>query len=421
MGSHHHGAGDDFLDLPDRTRHVLYGVAAAVALLTVVAMAVLWPSGEGVDRLVPLGFASDFVDAEVAVLEVVACPGAPDPTATGPLTCADVTFVVREGPDAGREIAVEVFDVSATDLRQGDAVVLSYDPSAAEGFRYQFADRQRQPVLFWLGALFAGAVVVLGRLKGLAALAGLAGSLAVLVAFTLPAIIDGSNPVAVAIVSASAIAFLAIYLSNGVNPRSTVALLGTLSALALTWLLAVVFVELAQFSGLASEEASYLRVTGGEIDLQGLVLAGIVIGALGALDDMTVTQASTVWELHRANPHQSRRRLYRAGLVVGRDHVASTVNTLVLAYAGASLPLLVLFVIADQSLGDIANGELVATEIVRTLVGSIGLVASVPLTTWLAARTTRVEAGPSDRPGPGRGDHPRGPDDEGTTESSTSS
>jgi uncharacterized membrane protein len=152
-----------------------------------------------------------------------------------------------------------------------------------------------------------------------------------------------------------------------------------------TAILGIVFVDLASFSGVANEEAFYLNLGGGTIDLRGLVLAGVIIGALGAIDDMTVTQASAVWELHAANPDLGRFGLYRSAMRVGRDHVASTVNTLVLAYAGASLPLLILFVLSTQSLGTVANSEVVATEIVRTLVGSIGLVAAVPVTTWLAA------------------------------------
>ncbi len=149
--------------------------------------------------------------------------------------------------------------------------------------------------------------------------------------------------------------------------------------------LGLTFVRLAEFSGFASEEALFLGAAGAEIDVRGLMLAGVVIGSLGALDDMTVTQASAIAELRSADPAMPLARLMAAGLRIGRDHVASTVNTLFLAYAGASMPLLVLFVLSEQSLGTVANSELVATEIVRTLVGSVGLVASVPLTTWLAA------------------------------------
>jgi uncharacterized membrane protein len=212
----------------------------------------------------------------------------------------------------------------------------------------------------------------------------LAASIGVLVIFVLPAILDGRSPILVAVVGASAIAFLALYLSHGVGPMTTVALLGTLASLGLTLVLASVFTALGRFSGLASEEASIVNLGGAQIDLVGLALGGIIIGALGAIDDVTVTQASVVWELRTADPLSSTRQLYQSALRIGRDHVASTVNTLALAYAGASMPLLLLFVLSKQSLGTVANSEVVATELVRTLVGSIGLVASVPITTALA-------------------------------------
>jgi len=185
---------------------------------------------------------------------------------------------------------------------------------------------------------------------------------------------------------ASAIAYVALYLANGFNTRTTVALLGTLSALALTVVLASVFTSLAHITGFASEEALLVKIGQHGLDLSGVVLGGMVIGALGALDDMTVTQASAVWELRSANPQLPRSSLFRSAMRIGRDHVASTVNTLALAYAGAALPLLILFVLSRQSLGTVANSETVATEILAALVGSVGIVASVPLTTWLAAR-----------------------------------
>jgi uncharacterized membrane protein len=146
-----------------------------------------------------------------------------------------------------------------------------------------------------------------------------------------------------------------------------------------------VFVGLSKFSGFASEEAFLVNIGATELDLSGLILAGVIIGALGAIDDMTVTQSSAVAELAGADAQADRGALFRAGMRIGRDHVSSTVNTLFLAYVGASLPLLLLFILTDQSLAFVAKREIVATEIVRTLVGSIGLVASVPLTTWLAA------------------------------------
>ncbi len=182
---------------------------------------------------------------------------------------------------------------------------------------------------------------------------------------------------------------MALYLAHGWGDKTTVALLGMLGALVTTALLSSAVVALANLSGLVSDESGLLTFFEG-IDVSGLVLAGIVLGAAGALDDVTVTQASAVWELKAVNPDLGVSELWHRGLRIGRDHIASTVNTLLLAYAGAALPLLVLFVLSSQSLGDIANSEVVAIEIIRTLVGSIGLVAAVPLTTWLAARTARV-------------------------------
>ncbi len=248
-----------------------------------------------------------------------------------------------------------------------------------------------------LAGIFIVAVVGLGRWQGLRSLLGLAASLAVLITFVLPAILDGSSPLAVALVGSAVIAVLALYLAHGVNAWTTTALLGTFTSLALVGVLGSVFVDAAQFSGLADEEATFLQITAGQIDLRGLLLGGIVIGALGVLDDVTVTQVSAVWELHGAQPGFRRWDLYRSALRIGRDHIASTVNTLVLAYAGASLPLFLLFTQADQGLGDVINGESVAVEVVRALAGSIGLVASVPLTTALAVLV--VSAG-HDRPPP---------------------
>jgi uncharacterized membrane protein len=297
-----------------------------------------------------------------------------------------VAFELREGPDAGRGAAQEFVQTPSTpDLAVGDEVLLAHDPQAAPGFTYRFVDRDRGSLLLWLAAAFGVAVVALGRLRGFTALAGLAASIAVLLMFVLPAVLDGRNPLAVAVVGSAAIAFLALYMAHGFTTMTTVALLGTLGSLALTAILADAFVELAQLSGFASEEAVIVQIGAARIDLAGIILGGVVIGALGAIDDMTVTQASAVWELRAADPRMSRGSLARAGLRIGRDHVASTVNTLALAYAGASMPVLLLLVLSRQSLGTLVSGEVLATEIIRTLVGSIGLVAAVPLTTWLAA------------------------------------
>jgi uncharacterized membrane protein len=231
-----------------------------------------------------------------------------------------------------------------------------------------------------------------------AALVGLLLSVAILVWFILPAIISGEDAVLVALVGGGAIALVSLYLAHGYNPLTHVAALGAFSALVLTTALSWLVLAAANFSGVASEEAFFLLALP-DVDLNGLLLAGIVLGAIGALDDVTVTQASAVWEVHGANPTLEAPDLYASGLRVGRDHIVSTVNTLLLAYAGASLPLLILFTLAGQSLGFVASSEVVAVEIVRTLVGSIGLVAAVPMTTWLSSRMVK-RAEPAPHPAP---------------------
>jgi uncharacterized membrane protein len=271
-------------------------------------------------------------------------------------------------------------------------VLLGHQPDVP-GFEYVFLDPDRRSPLLLLTAVFAAAVILLGRWRGLSALVGLVATLIVLFLFVVPAILDGRDPLAVSLVGSVVIAFVALYLSHGIDVQTTVALLGTIGGLFCAAVLAVLFMRLAHITGSVSEEALFLTALGPNIDLRGLILGGMMIGSLGAIDDMTVTQAAAVWELRAADPSMSARRLRSAGMRIGRDHVASTVNTLVLAYAGASMPVLILFVLSGQPAWTVASGEIVATEIVRTLVGSIGLVASVPITTWLAARTVAVQAG----------------------------
>jgi len=260
--------------------------------------------------------------------------------------------------------------------------------------RYALADFERRSSLLWLTAAFAVLVVAAGRWRGLRALFGLAGSLAIVVLFVVPAILDGQSPLTVAFVGALAIMLVTIPLAHGLGPKTLAAMLGTAASLILTLTLANVFTGLTHLTGPSSDEALFLRATSRDISIRGLLLAGMVIGALGVLDDLTVSQSSTVMALRRANPRLGFGELFRSALAVGHDHIAATVNTLVLAYAGASLPVLLIFSISDTSFADAVNNEAVAEEIVATLVGSIGLIAAVPVTTALAALlAVRLDAG----------------------------
>ncbi len=301
---------------------------------------------------------------------------------------------MSDGPLPGRDL-VQIVPVEPGTPRfaVGDEIVLGWsgaDPAYPGSYRV--ADFQRGAPLWWLAALFAAAVLVLGRWRGLAALVALGLSFVVLLQFVLPAILDGRDPLAVAIVGSGLIMFMVLYLTHGLSARTSTAVLGTLFSLALIGGLAALFSATARLTGLDDQTRNLISSLGTGVDARGLLLAGVVIGALGVLDDVTVTQTSAVWELHAANPALGARGLFTAAMRIGRDHVSSAVNTLVLAYAGASLPLMLLFTLSGQSLGTIASQQDVATEIVRTLVGSIGLVASVPVTTAIAAMVASRES-----------------------------
>ncbi|MDQ4025529.1 MAG: YibE/F family protein [Actinomycetota bacterium] len=388
MGHSHHGVSDDAI--PPSTRRTLHVALLPFAVATAIGLALLWPGADGPD-LGATGLPSEEYDASVTRVTPIDCPEVPGQER---FVCSEVTVELREGEDEGETFT---FDYSAgprtRSIRAGDDVVVAtaggaqvdVPPGAATPPKYFFVDFDRRLPLLALAVAFALVVIALSRWRGLAALAGLAVSLTVLVRFVLPAILEGSDPLAVALVGGATIMFLALYLAHGLNAATTTAVFGTLASLLLTGLLAVLFVELAAFTGAGSEEAVFLQINQQQVNLEGLLLASIVIGTLGVLDDVTVTQAAAVWELHRANPRYGIRNLYRSGIRIGRDHIASTVNTLVLAYAGASLPLLILFSVSNRPLTQVVNTETVAEEVVRTLVGSIGLVASVPITTALAA------------------------------------
>jgi uncharacterized membrane protein len=389
----HHGHQHAAFRVGHRTRRILYGVTGALAALTVAGLVVLWPSGRDVSAPEALGLTSKIYDAAVVDATVDRCSYA---TADVPDQCREVNIRMEQGPDKGLVVHQEfpVDQASSPKLSAGDRVVMAVAPSVDPQTRYSYTDRQRRTPLVFLLGIFVVAVVLLGRLRGFMALIGLGLSLVVLLIFTIPAILEGRSAVLVALITASAIAYLALYLAGGFNDATTVALIGTLGALALTTVLGIAFFALCQFSGYTSDEAFFVTLANHSVNLRGLLLGGVMIGALGALDDITVTQASAVWELHAANPTLGVQDLFESGLRIGRDHVASTVNTLLLAYAGASMPLLLLFTVSHQSLGAVANSEVVALEIVRTLVGSVGLVCAVPITTWLAAVVVGSRARP---------------------------
>jgi uncharacterized membrane protein len=258
---------------------------------------------------------------------------------------------------------------------------------------YALVEVDRRSSMLWLVLAFSALVIVFGRLRGALALVGLGASLLIVVEFVIPALLDGKPAVAVALVGSFAVMLMTIALAHGLGPKSIAAMLGTGASLVATVLLALLSTGLADLTGFSSEEAVLLQANDATLSLTGVVLAGMVIGALGVLDDVTVSQASTVMALRKANPAQRARELYRGAVSVGRDHVAATVNTLVLAYVGSSLPILLVFGIEGTAFADTINREAVAEQVIAMLVGSIGLILAVPVTTALAASlATRLPA-----------------------------
>jgi uncharacterized membrane protein len=415
MGSgHSHAVEPNQLEVPGEVRRRLLAVIGGIALATIVGLVVLWPRGLELPDMTAFGVPEVRFNAEVIDVQSRPCPVQIDPTdpasdspdfegVESDLQCEDLKLTALGGPEEGAEILLPLTDNNAlAEFKPGQQVVLGYFPppqcqdvtatDAPEclkafnpGVYYAIEGRERGRPMLALLALFVAAVVALGRWRGLASLVGLGISIAVLMVFVLPSILLGNNPMWVGLVGASAIAFAALYLAHGFNPLTHVALLGTLGSLALVALLSMFFVGATALSGVVGDDVLVVQAFGAELSFSGLLLAGVLIGALGALDDMTVTQASSVLELWRADPDLGWRELYRRAIRIGRDHIASTVNTLVLAYAGSSLALLLLFIQSDQTIGRVITSEAIATEVVRTLTGSIGLVASVPLTTFLAA------------------------------------
>lgn len=284
-------------------------------------------------------------------------------------------------------------------FRVGDRVELYVSPGPDGRPVYVVTDWVRRPALAWLAVLFAVVSFAVARFKGLRAFASTAASLAIVVTFIVPQILAGANPVLISLVGVGGILILAIYFVHGVNWSTSAALVGTLLAVVVTMALALVFTDLARLTGLGNEDAIFLMAAAPQVALKGLLLAGLLIGALGALTDITIVQASVVRELAHTDPKLGVAELYARGMNVGRDHVGSLVNTLVLAYTGTSLSLLLLLNVGEVGLERAFNLELVANEVVHTLVGSIGLVLAVPITTILAAwlfRGDRIPIAPGE-------------------------
>lgn len=300
---------------------------------------------------------------------------------------------VTKGDQPGQTIEVENsaagMDLSSATYKAyqpGDLLRISTQKDADGNTIYALDGQVRRNGLLSLVFLFVLVVLVVGRFWGAMSLVGLVTSFLVIFKIVVPMIVAGKDPVLAAVLGSFFIIPTTFYISHGFNTKTHVAVITTVISLILTGLLAVYFMNATYLTGFASEEAGYIQVERqGTIDIKGLLLAGIIIGALGILDDVTIGQSSAVRQLHEVDQKLSWWELFVKGMKVGQDHISSMVNTLILVYAGSSLPLLLLFFDSEKTFGDILEFELIAEEIVRMLIGSIGLVLAAPMATLLAA------------------------------------
>lgn len=388
-------------------------MVAALALIgvaMVVGAALLWPSGSKVD--IPLPFqnaeggsvttegghvqSSTLSDCgSPSAGKVLTAPPVAAPAGSG--TCIQSVVAIDTGPNAGTTTLLEFSQgPGQPNLVAGEHVRVFRQVDQQGATSYGFYDYERTAPLAILAALFAIVIVAVARWRGLRALAGIVIAFAVLMVFMLPALRDGAPAVPVALVASTAILFAVIYLAHGVSLRTSAALLGTLTAMLVAAGLSWAAIEFTHLTGLSQDQNNEVAAYMGHVSIKGLLLAGFIIGSLGVLNDVTITQASAVFELAQLSRDESpgrsaparrvsRRQIFMRGMRVGSDHIASTVYTLVLAYAGSSLPLLLLFSVANRSLTDVLTSESVAIEIARSAVGGIALALAVPLTTAVAA------------------------------------
>jgi uncharacterized membrane protein len=374
---HEHGLGDVSLGpTPPRVRNRLIAVLAPLVLATFAGIVLLWPAqgdiGNEKDKAVTVtGKVTDIHECDADL-------GLPE-------DCISATVRLSDS-DGGEDVEAGLpYGAHTPTVEVGDKVVLSYAKDAPVGQQYVWADFDRTNPLLILIVVFVMAVIFLSRWEGVGSLFSLAVSLAVIFVFVLPALGNGEDPLLVAVTAASFILIVALFTTHGFNAMTSSAVIGTLIALAITAVLGLAFTSVMHFTGLTDETNRILVGVLPDVQFEGLLLAGLIIGALGVLDDVTVTQAAAVWEIAAADRRMTRPALFSRAMRIGRAHVSATVNTLVLAYAGASLPLLLMFTAVNENGFKVGLTDGVSQEIVRGLVGSLGIIAAVPITTAVAA------------------------------------
>ncbi|MBI2243356.1 MAG: YibE/F family protein [Nocardioides sp.] len=383
---HGHGGAGAEVEISRGPRTVLLSALVLAAAVAIAGLVLLWPNGSEVDKITEsVPFAAPGVTFPIAEVDRVHPPCAGPGDRSEDCGLLDVT--VAEGPGKGDHASVRVAPhVADSGLQRGDEVKLQRTPGqdgADPAYAYFGTDRST-PLLVLL-LVFVGLVLLVARWRGLFALVGLAFSGLVLWEFVLPALLTGESGLLVGLTAAAAIMFVVLYTTHGFSPRTSTALAGTLVGVGVTAGLGVFATRATRLTGMTDETAGILSSLVGGLDFHGLFACATVIAGLGVLNDVTIAQSSSVWEIRAAAPTMSRAGVFASGMRIGRDHIASTIYTIVFAYAGTALAVLLILQLYGLPLEDLLTTEDITEEIVRTLASSIGLVLAVPLTTGIAA------------------------------------
>jgi uncharacterized membrane protein len=414
------GAGQPTLvDAAELRRHqralrVLVVVLIPLAIWTVVGLVAFWPGD--ISRSVNADVAGfsvpgvSYPTARITAVQEISCDGLSGSTPGVQSTrCANVTAQILQGEDVGLSATVPLTDaLYSSGTKVGQTIkLIRVPPADGQPAQYQFSDFERRTPLILLTVAFVVVVVAVARWRGFASLVGLGFAGFILVKFMFPALVAGSNPILIGLIGSSAIMFVVLYAAHGFSARTTTALVGTLFGLILIALLGWGATRWAHLTGVAAEDDYVLAAAAPNLSLTSVVMCGIIVAGLGVLNDVTITQASAVWELADDGDH-TQRKLFSRAMRIGRDHIASTVYTIAFATAGASLSVLLLIAVYNRPLLQVLQTEQFAGEVIRTLVGSIGLVLAVPLTTAIGVAVVRA----SNRGGPANRRRDQEPEDE---------
>jgi len=389
-GAHSHSSsGTDHVETARTPRVILLAGLALAAVATVVGLVVLWPTGDGPSAEYSAAGVTHPKATVVKVHEpcpvIVADPLAPPAEHEDfPTDCNGLEAELASGD---RVLAVATPGVVTSGLEPGDEIKLAAIPNPGGGEPvYSWYSTERDFPLGLMTAVFVLVVALVARVRGVLALVGLGFAGLVVWKFMLPALLDGGPGLGVALAGSAAIMFVVLYLAHGPSVRTSTALAGTLTGVGIISLLTVYAVDAMRLSGL-NHDAELVYTYASDLDFKGVLTCAIIIAGLGILNDVTITQSSAVWELRAAAPEMSRRKLYASAMRIGRDHIASTIYTIVFVYAGTAIATLMLISLYDRPFHDVISSDLIAEEIVRTLASAIGLVLAVPATTAIAAAT----------------------------------